>query len=166
LATMEESERVRMLEGALERLLGLQQAAESRTGVVFATATGMLGVMAALLPNRSAWTNLAGFFTLAAAGLLVASLLFLSFCNFPRTKGPAGSLVFFGSIAGRPLEAYEAEVRALDSTGYLHDLTRQCHRNAEIALLKFAWVRRSLIALYLAVVPWLIAVSALYQLRP
>ena len=54
----------------------------------------------------------------------------------------------------------------MDTASYLADLVAQCHRNAEIADKKFESIQRSMVALYLAVIPWGLAVFLLYASAP
>ncbi len=51
----------------------------------------------------------------------------------------------------------------MSETGLVEDLSDQCHRNAEIAEIKFAWIRRSLTGLFMAIVPWAVAIFLLYN---
>ena len=163
---MDRSERVRILENNLSRLLGWVSAADSRIGLILALDTAMLGSLAALAPRASGWEVAPAIFSTLAGGALLTSLLLLSFASFPTTSGPRGSLIFFEGIASSETDAYLQSVNELTEEQYLDDLAKQCHRNAEIARKKFKWVRWSLSSLYLAVLPWALAVYLLYQRRP
>uniref|UniRef100_A0A832HZV7 Uncharacterized protein n=1 Tax=Eiseniibacteriota bacterium TaxID=2212470 RepID=A0A832HZV7_UNCEI len=52
---MEANERIAALESNLSRLLQMVGAVDSRTGLVLALGTTMLGVLAALLPQATKW---------------------------------------------------------------------------------------------------------------
>jgi len=157
------AERVSFLETNLARQLAWVAAADSKTSFVFAVNTAMLGLLAAASPKAvSGWAIAPAIFAAFAAALGLASLVLLSLAAFPRTKGPKGSLVFFGGIAKREAGQFHTAACGVTVEAYVDDLCAQCHRNAEIADSKFAWVQRSLFALYLEVVPWCLAVYLLY----
>jgi hypothetical protein len=157
--------RISRTETELARLLEWGRAAESRLALVLPLATAMLGALAVLAPAVNQWPVLGGIVSSFAGLFLVLSILFAAFASFPRTTGPKGSLIYFGGIITRDLNQYEAEVRALTSEAYLADLIRQCHRNAQIAERKYAWMQRSMACLFLATLPWLISLFILYSAR-
>ena len=155
--------RISFLEKNLARQLAWIAAADSKTPFVLAINTAMLGLLAAVSPKSiKDWTTAPAIFASLAAALGLAGLIFLSLASFPRTKGPKGSLVFFGEIAKRDPGQFHAAACDLSVEAYVDDLCAQCHRNATIASSKFAWVQRSLLALYLSIVPWCLAVYLLY----
>ena len=160
---MESSDRIRVLELSLDRQLRWIAAADAKLAFAFGVETAMLGVLAVVSPkDLSTWTIASAIAAPFAAALAVASLLFLSFAAFPRTKGPRGSLIFFGGIAQKEADAFKAEVSALEEPDYVEDLAVQCHRNAEIAERKFAWIQRALLCLYVGTLPWALALFLLY----
>ncbi len=113
--------------------------------------------------SAASWTIASALCASFAAVLGVASVIFLSFASFPRTEGPKGSLIYFGGIAQRAADQFRQTMLDLTTEAYLEDLAAQCHRNAEIATRKFAWVQRAMICLYLSVVPWALALWLLYN---
>jgi len=153
-------------EAELTRLLDWVRAAESRIALVLPLSTAMLSALALLAPAVSKWTVLGGTASSFAALLLILSITFAAFAFFPRTTGPEGSLIYFAGITARDLNQYEIEVRSMTSESYLVDLIRQCHRNAQIAERKYAWVQRSMASLLLATLPWLISLFILYSAKP
>lgn len=163
---MEDTERIAFLESNLARQLAWIAAADSKMSFVFAAAVAMLGVLAALAPTEShAWTTAAAVFVSFALAFSAASLVSLSAATFPRTKGPKGSMIYCGGIAQRSADQFLTAVKGLSREQYADDLAMQCHRNAEIADRKFAWVRRSLVCLFLAAPAWAFAVYLLYSGR-
>ena len=99
---MNELDQIEFLEVNLTRQLAWIAAADSKSTFIFAIDTAMLGVLAAVSPkSASGWAVAPSVFGAFAAVLVLASLLFLSFASFPRTKGPKSSLVFFGGIVQR-----------------------------------------------------------------
>ena len=160
---MEANDRVAFLEANLTRQLHWTSAADSKVAFGFTVNTAMLGLLAAVAPSTSAgWTTAPAVCASFAVAFGITGLLFLSFASFPRTEGPRGSLLFFGGIAQRDSEQFKSAVLSLSQEAYIDDLSVQCHRNAEIAARKFAWVQRALICLYLSVIPWGLSLWLLY----
>ena len=160
---MDSEQRIAMAEALLGRLLASVAAADAKIGVIFATDTAMLGVLAALAPRFALWNWPEGILAIVAGSGLLASILMLSLASFPRTTGPKGSLLFFGSICKRTLARYLDEMRALTNPEYLVDLVSQCHRNAEISARKYFWVKWAMKAMYASVPFWLTTVFLLYR---
>lgn len=160
---MNDTDRVSFLEKNLARQLAWIAVADSKISFVFAIDMALLGVLAALSPKQAAdWTVATAVFGALAAVACGASLALLSVASFPRTRGPKGSLLFFGGISKRDSSQFKESACELTTEAYLDDLCAQCHRNAEIAESKFAWVQRALLALYLSIAPWAVAVYLLY----
>jgi len=154
------------MEAQLTRLLDWVRAAESRLALVLPLSTAMLGALAVLAPASSQWSVSAAISAAFAAFFLVLSIAFTALASFPRTTGPKRSLIHFGGIVSRDLMQYEAEVKSITSDQYVDDLIRQCHRNAQIAERKYAWVQRSMACLFIAALPWVIALFTLYSEKP
>jgi len=158
--------RIAWTEAELARLLEWVRAAESRLALVLPLSTAMLGALAVLAPTASKWTMVSGIAASFAALLLVLSIAFAACASFPRTTGPRGSLIYFGGITDRELKQYKNEVKSMTAESYLEELIRQCHRNAQIAERKYAWVQRSMACLFLAALPWFGALFTLYSSKP
>jgi len=95
---------------------------------------------------------------LAAAGC-ISSIAMAALAAFPRPGTRHGSLIFFGSIATMARDDYFNKLRAVPQMEFARDLADQCHRVAVIAALKFRWVRRAMVAMIVAAVPWLICLE-------
>lgn len=161
---MDEVDRTRFLEENLARQLAWIVAAESKVPFVFTADTVMLGLLATLSPSAACyWSTGPAILASIAAALGLASLVCLSLASFPKTRGSKNSIIYFGGIAKRNATQYEEAVRNTSSESYLKDLSSQCHRNAEIASLKYKWIKRALVALYLAVGPWALTLYLLYS---
>ncbi len=155
--------RIDFLEKNLARLLDWAQAADNKISPVLSIATFMLGVMAAIAPDLHALSLakiLSG--TLAAIALLL-TLLCLFLVTFPRTTGPKNSLIFFDRINNIDVTEFAQKVAALQEVDYIDDLVRQCHRNAHIAGEKFKHLKRALLTLFIAIVPWVIFIYLAYS---
>ena len=149
-------------EAELARLLGWIGAADTRLGFVLPLSIAMLGAIAVLVPSPTSWTLLGGITASFAVFFLILSIAFSALSSFPRTTGPLGSLIYFGGIKTRDLAQFESEFRDMRNTDYLSDLLKQCHRNAQIAERKFAWLQRSIGCLFLSSIPWAIGIFELY----
>lgn len=148
---------------SLDRLLGWVRASESRLALVLPLSTAMLGTLAAFVPPVGQWTVVGGIAASFAFVLLLLSIAFAACASFPRTKGPKGSLIYFGGITPRALPQYNEAIISTTPEAYLDDLVSQCHRNAQIAERKYAWVQRSLACLFIAALPWVMSVFILYS---
>ena len=164
---MEHRELVPLLETNLARQLHWISSADTKAAFVFTLTTAMLGLLAAIAPRTtSAWTIAPAVFASFAGALGAAALLFVSFASFPRTKGPKRSLIYCAGIAQRSADQFKEGIYGLSVDAYTADLAAQCHRNAEIATRKFAWIQRALFCLYLSVPPWALALWLLYGTQP
>lgn len=157
---------VAQVEAVLDRLLGWVRAAESRLALVLPLSTAMLGTLAVLMPSVSDWTLAGGITSAFAAFFLLLSIVFAACASFPRTTGPPESLVYFGGIVTRDLRQYAEAVKSASQRTHLEDILVQCHRNAQIAHTKYAWVQRSMACLFLAAIPWGLALVILYSGTP
>lgn len=162
----EEETAIARAESELDRLLVWVRSAESRLALILPLSTAMLGALAVLAPHASKWTVGGGITAAFAITFLLLSIAFAACASFPRTTGPKGSLIYFGGITTRELPQYETAVRSMTPEAYLNDLINQCHRNAQIAERKYAWVQRSMTCLFLAALPWGLALFILYSVKP
>lgn len=158
-------DRIEALESILSRQLGWIAASDAKGKFLFPVAAAMLGLLAALAPEKGCWTTATVIFTSAAGLLLASSIVFCAFAAFPRTDGPHRSNIYCGGIASRSADAYTAEMKNLSEDAYITDLASQCHVNAEIASAKFGWIQWALGAVFLAVSPWVLSVYFLYNLK-
>lgn len=160
-----EREQLEAAERRLDRLLDWVGRSDTKFSVVLGVDAGMLGFLANSAPSGAVPVTTILVAALAAS-LLVASLVFVYRGTYPRTKGPSGSLVHFGSVAGEDLEDFKARFRSCDARGHLDDVLGQVHRNAEILDRKFAELRRAYRCLLAAVIPWAITLYLLGVVPP
>ena len=158
---------LRSQETTLARFVTTGTIADSRSGLVISTNIGMLGALVATfsgktLPAAGSWLWVMGGMTSAACA---ASIAMAVLAAFPRPGSRPGSLVFFGSIAQMPREAYFERLRAVPQIDFARDLADQCHSVAVLAALKFRWVRRAMATMIAAAVPWLICLDLLGRLH-
>lgn len=153
----------KFLEDSLTRQLYWIQAADSRAGLILSLSTAMLGVLAMLAPESGCWTVWLAILVFLAALLLLASLVFCAIGSFPRTNGPKGSLIYFGGIEKLNVAMYTKKLGEYDEHRYLDDLISQCHINAQVANIKFSWVKRALACLFIGALPWVLSIYYLYK---
>lgn len=160
---MDADRRIALLETNLQRQLAWIAAADAKTAFIFAICTAMLGLLAAAAPRYGKWTPAATGIAILAGGLLLITIFGLTAAVFPRIQGPKLSLIFFGAISSRSVDAFRDEVLSVDESGYLEDLIQQCHINAQIAAAKYIWIKRASVALYVALIPWIAAAYMLFR---
>ncbi len=149
-------EQLEAAEKRLDRLLDWISRSDTKFSIILGVDTGMLGALATFAPAGPVSVR-AMVVASASIALLVASLIFIYRGTYPRTKGPGGSLVYFGSIADEDLGDLKERFRACGAEDHLDDLLEQIHRNSEILNRKFTDLQRAYRCLLAAVIPWAIA---------
>src|SRR5262245_33548337 len=130
-----------LLEDSLARILQWISAADAKVGPILTIDTAMLGTVAALAPKPGDWTVPMALSMALTFTLLGISIFNLFLAAYPRTKGPKGSMVYFGGIIERLEDKFVTDILSVNIGSYAEDLARQCYRNAEIAAQKFNHVR-------------------------
>jgi hypothetical protein len=152
-----------LLDRILSKNLSWVSAADSKISPLLAIDTAMLGVLAALIPRANQWLATSAIFAAISAILLIASLICLICANFPRLKGPKGSLIYFGGISEYEPDVYAKTILSGITDDLLKDYAYQCHRNAEIAKSKFHFIKWATVLLYSALPVFLVAITILYN---
>ncbi|WP_114293294.1 Pycsar system effector family protein [Pseudosulfitobacter sp. DSM 107133] len=150
------------LEKLLDRQLEWVRAAESRIQLIVPLGSALFASVAIKYSELEKATNgvqVAAWFCLV---FLAASIAFCTFAMFPRTSGPARSLIFFGPIATFSADEYQQQLKSLSEEDYFADLASQIHVNARIANQKYTWIGRSMAFLMIAFAPWAFAVMNIY----
>ncbi len=150
-----------ILEANLSRQIEAIRAADIKIALLVPTTTAMLGVLAALLreqqddPLRLLAAVLCSLPLFTAFGLMATGVI-------PRLRSTGKrSLLFFGDLSDRSVDAATAEFISLTPAVYLSDLAAQCHVNASIARTKHKCVRRAYMAFLLALPFWLVTIWVL-----
>ena len=161
-----DEERLRFAQWVLERNLGWISAAEVKVGAVVAIDTGMLGALVAFFSQSLAEHRTVPVLALsiAATAGLILSVFCAGMAVMPRLSGPRSN-IFFGKIVEHSAADYADKVSNQSVSEFLSDCLAQVHRNAEIAVEKFAWVRASMAWSFLALPCWVIAIGLLAQAR-
>lgn len=153
------------LDGILERQLTWIGAADAKATLVFAVDSGMLAVLASVLPRPGSWSVLTGILACFAAACLIGSVTCVVAANWPRLLGPKGSVVYFGGICSIEEEQYTERIRSVATGDLVEDYARQCHRNATIAHAKYVWVQRASAVMCASLPAWLVAIWLLYAAK-
>lgn len=159
------NEKLELLDRILERNLNWISSADSKGTQLFAVNSAMLAVLAALVPKMDAWTISASVFAVLSFVALSTSIVFVACANFPRLDGPRNSLMFFGGIAGHEEDKYIEKIMKGVTEELLEDWASQCHRNAEIALQKYQFIKKASIFQFVALPLWLVAIWLMYPLN-
>ena len=155
---MTTQEKLDFAEKNLECLLEWVSRFDFKSSVVLSIDTGMLGVLASFAPPLRLWTLVMIIFGILSLIALGLSFLFIYFGNYPQTKGPSKSLLYFGSIAKNSGLEYQQAFLRRNVEEHLNDILEQSHRNSEILEKKFMclkWAYRILIA---SLFPWAITI--------
>jgi hypothetical protein len=137
----------------LDRLLDWIGKYDSRAAILFTLDTAMVGTLALRLSSSIG----PGYSPLLLVPFILTvgiSILGTVFTIFPRLKGPAESLLYFGSIAKMEKKNFRDLFKTRTKTEYLDDLLAQCHINAKILDRKFKVFRISLIITMVAIIFW------------
>lgn len=157
-------ERLGVAKAILDRQLGWIAAAEGKAGFVVAIDTAMIAGLAAAYGNAEAVQWFGATMTVVSTLLGTLSIFCAAVVVRSRIKGPAHSLVFFKPIATMSADQYCSALKAATVEQLLDDLSRQIHRNAQIAAIKHDWSRRSILAAMMAGIAWIAAISILVGL--
>lgn len=152
------AKQIERAEKSLQRMIEWIGRHDSRSSAVLGIAIAMTGALSASIPALSQWNWRYALVLAAAAIALLAALAELLRGQFPRMRATP-SWFFFGTIANHPFEEYHLKVRELSDEDYLEDVLRQCHTNARILRSKFRSLKRSILALLCAALPWAAALG-------
>ena len=161
----DQNELLELFDRILTRNLAWISSADSKIAPILAINTAMLAVIVALIPVSTGWSIATAIFSAITVILLFGSIICLVSASFPRLKGPKGSYLFFGGIAEHDPESYVNTLMNGITDDLLKDYARQCHRNGQIAQSKFYFIKWAMILLYSSVLPFLIDVLLLYNLK-
>ncbi len=150
------------LEASLERQLSWIRATESRIALIVPLSTALFGAIAIKfkeLQVSPCWLQMLFWLTVI---MLVAALVSASIAIFPRTRGPKHSLIFFGGIIQKTVREFHEALSESCENQYREDLIEQIYINANIAAIKYSWIRRAMALLLFSSVPWGVVVALLY----
>lgn len=141
-------------ERQLDRVLGFFPRIDTKASALFAISSAELAVAAVnmQLDDFKSW-----YIAIPASGffLLVAVVFVLLYkCAYPHLDGGTNSLIYFREIAKLTEADYVRRYTSYVHSERLNDLSGQIWRNAQIASLKFQYLKWGTIALMLSLIPW------------
>jgi hypothetical protein len=126
-----------IIESQLDRVLAFFPRVDAKLSGLFAVNSAMLTVAALNVKPADLRLWYVGLPAFGVAACVVMSFVFLYRCNFPDTRGGAGSLVYFVEIQRRREEQFIAEFEECTDEAYRRDLLGQVWRNSEILCSKY-----------------------------
>lgn len=158
---MDSGKRLAVASTILDRNISWIAAAEGKAGFAVAIDTAMLAGLATAYADAEGIGCLTTILVVLTAWTTAVSVVFAGLVVRPRTDGPERSLFFFGRIAEMTRQDYGASLTSATDQELLKDLADQIHRNAEIAIEKHSWSRRSISAAFLAGILWIASIALL-----
>lgn len=158
-------ERLRLAEASLDRHLSWIQSIDSKVSLVVAVNIGMLGYLAATLPEAKASPLVTVVLVVLGMAPNVISLACCAMAMCPRLRSPNLSVLFFGTISAHSPEEYTRRLKALTGEEYLADLLLQVHRNAAIASAKFGLVKQGTLWLVCGAIPWALVLFIVHAMQ-
>src|ERR1700686_68187 len=143
----------------LNLVLSFFSRVESKSSVLLAIDTSMLGFLATKAPQWREFSLWMAVSTVLALLLLGASIVALYRGAFPQLSGGHGSLIYFREIANRTEHRFVEEFKAQNEEQYANDLLAQAWRNSEILRTKFDCLKSAFILMALAMLPWVVAIA-------
>jgi Family of unknown function (DUF5706) len=132
---------------------------ESKSSVLLAIDTSMLGFLAAKAPPIGEWSLPMDISAGVSFALLAWSIAMLYHGAFPRLEGGQGSLIYFREIAGRTEHRFVEEFRGQSDEQYTNDLLGQTWRNSQILTTKYDCLKQAFTSMALSILPWLVAIA-------
>lgn len=151
---MDNKSRIEVAQWILERNLVWIAAADIKVGVIVGINTAMGGGLAAAYNDASHKTLIVISLSVLASILGALSVLYAAMAVLPHVNGPKKSLMFFGCISAVDREEYLISLKSASEEDFLNDLSRQIHRNAEIARDKYICLGKSMRLALLFAAAW------------
>lgn len=153
-----EQERIRWAESNLERKLDWISRYDSRSNFVGALSITMLGVLGTISGSVTFQDSGTLFIFFTPIILLLTSIVFIYYSQYPDTKSTQKSLLFFGTIAKFEVEEFHKAFKVMDDEQYLSDLINQIHVNSRRLEQKFVYLKISVNLIIISLIPWVIAI--------
>jgi len=149
------------LENTLNKQLDWISAADNKVGAYFSICTAMLGFHFYLFTTVKCLSIIQWVVFILATIFLLLSILFLLFVSYPRLNSPKPSMIYFGEIIKNTEAEYSIKMSSLQNQEIINDYKTQIYRNAEIANLKYKYLKLSSLCIYISLLPWLISIIIL-----
>jgi hypothetical protein len=141
-------------ERQLDRTQAFIPRLDTKVSALFAIEAGQLAVASLNLTvgDLKIWWIAVPLVVFLAAAAFVFINLYR--CTYPHLKGGHSSLIYFNEIAKLREAEFVQKFGALTTSEFKADLAAQIWRNAEIACLKYGYLRSSTVAAMLSLIPW------------
>lgn len=147
-------------ERQLDRIQAFFPRIDTRASSLFAIAAGELAIAAVnlQLEDFKLWYVAvpATLLALLTSGVFVCLYL----CAYPSLEGGTNSLIYFREIAKLTEAEYVHRYTSYVHSDRLTDLTGQIWRNAQIAALKYQYLKCATILLIASIIPWIATLLA------
>ncbi len=150
----EENNLITRAENNLKQLLDWGSRFDSKCSFVASICIAMMGALAGFLPKFSEWSLILSISFAISSFFLLISLLLIYSAQYPKTKSPNNSLIFWGTIAAIGQNDFQEKFRSMSEDEYLTDLLHQSKINADIVEQKFRILKQALFSLLLSLPFW------------
>jgi hypothetical protein len=150
--------KIEQAESNLQRKLDWVERHDTRIAFVAGISLAMLGVLATASSSVVLWSSCMYVTFGLAASLNFISLILIYLSQYPKTESLNSSLIFFGTIATLRCDDFKKKFKEMNEEEYLDDLLSQIHINSKILSGKFNYLKYSLLLLFTAIIPWLVAI--------
>lgn len=157
------SKRLLTAQWVLDRQLSWITAADARVAAIVTINTAMLAGLAAAYNSHDTHTRIMMVLSLLTVMMGITALALCAMAIKPKTDGPHGSLLFFGSVAATEVESYQQSFHSASDMELLLDWSQQIHVNAKIANAKYTRVGKAIAASFAAASFWIAALVFLVK---
>lgn len=141
-------------ERQLDRIQAFIPRLDTKVSALFAIETGQIAIAALnlMIGDLKVWWVVTPLLLFLSAAAFVFFNLYR--CTYPHLNGGHSSLIYFNEIAELREAEYVQRFGALTKSEFKSDVTAQIWRNAEIACLKYGYLKQATIAAMLSLLPW------------
>lgn len=151
--------KIERAEKNLDRQLDWISRYDTRIAFIAGVSIAMLG---ALVATKNISFLLCDINLELAVLLLATSLVAVFLSQYPLTRSPNSSLLFFGTISTLTSSEFTERFKKLSEDDYLDDVLNQVHANSKILNRKFFCLKAALLLIFIALPFWLITMAQLY----
>ncbi|MCE9619069.1 MAG: DUF5706 domain-containing protein [Planctomycetes bacterium] len=141
-------------EKVLDRTQEAIRAADTKTGILVAVATAMVGATLLCIPAPEYRNSNMLIIAFAAIALPVFQMMWCLHTTIPHNNAKKTSLIYYGEICQKTLEDFVKDAANADDVVYQEDLLNQVHRNSQIASAKHGHLKIGLGMMWWAIPIW------------
>lgn len=124
-----------------------------KIGAIVTLNLAMLGGLAAFFDAKDTTVLLNIAYCLTAI-IIITSISFCKLGFKPKFSPPNDSNIFFGTIINKDLSIYLTDLNNLSKEDFSTDLANQTYRNAHIACIKYQYLSKATLTLFIASILW------------